>query len=87
MKGRSVSSFMDDVSVGTETAEQHFFELREVFTRFRDSGFNLKLEKCRFGKRCVEILGHQVTPGGIKPSAGHVEAISSLLNQEMVKNF
>jgi hypothetical protein len=40
----------------------------------------LKLSKCQFGKRSVEVLGHEVSNEGIRPSAGiaQLEAIKGL---------
>ena len=61
MKGRSVSGFVDDVSVGTSDAAEQLQELEKVLTRVRDSGMKFKLAKCHFGRRSVEVLGHRVT--------------------------
>jgi hypothetical protein len=66
------------VSVGTEDATEHLVALRKVLGRVRDSGMKLKLPKCQFGKRSVEVLGHQVTPLGILPSEGHLSAVKTL---------
>jgi hypothetical protein len=52
--------------------------LRKVLSRIRKSGMKLKLSKCSFGKRYVEVLGQEVTSLGIRPSAGHLEAIRIL---------
>lgn len=78
MKGLSVSGFADDVSMGTESAAELLVELRKVLSKVRDSGMKLKLSRCTFGCRGVEVLGHSVTPGGIMPSKDHVEAIKNL---------
>ena len=78
LKGRSVWSFMDDGSVGTERAVAHVEELRFVLSILQAAGVKLKLSKCSFGCRSVQMLGHEVTPNGLKPSEGHVAAIKAL---------
>jgi hypothetical protein len=78
LKGDTVSGFVDDISVGTETVGEHPMVLRKVLSRIRTSGMKLKLSKCSFGKRSAEVLGHEVTSLGIRPSAGHLEAIRRL---------
>jgi Reverse transcriptase (RNA-dependent DNA polymerase) len=78
LKGDTVSGFVDDISVGTETVGEHPMVLRKVLPRIRKNGMKLKLSKCSFGKRSVEVLGHEVTSLGIRPSAGHPEAIRRL---------
>jgi Reverse transcriptase (RNA-dependent DNA polymerase) len=78
LKGDTVSGFVDDISVGTETVGEHPMVLRKVLSRIRTSGMKLKLSKCSFGKRSAEVLGHEVTSLGIRPSAGHLEEIRRL---------
>jgi transposase InsO family protein len=78
LKGNSVSGFVDDISVGTKTVKEHLDVLRKVLLRIRECGMKLKLSKCQFGKRSVEVLGHEVSNKGIRPSAGHLEAIKRL---------
>jgi Reverse transcriptase (RNA-dependent DNA polymerase) len=58
LKGDTVSGFVDDISLGTETVGEHLMVLRKVLSRIRKSGMKLKLSKCSFGKRSVEVLGH-----------------------------
>jgi len=78
LKGRSVWAYMDDGSVGTITAEEHLKELDTVLSKMEKGGMKLKLTKCKFGVRRVEMLGHQVIPEGLLPSEGHVSAIKKL---------
>ena len=78
-KGRDVWAFMDDVSLGTESAEDHLGSLESVLRRFLDAGARLKFSKCQFGVRAAEILGHCIDEDGLKPSAAHVKAIRELV--------
>eukprot|EP00171_Calliarthron_tuberculosum_P002219 IDg2219t1 len=83
-KGRDVLSYVDDTSVGTETEEDHLLSLEGILTLLYESGVRLKLSKCTFGVREVEVLGHKVGPGGVKPSDKHVKAIRELVEPASV---
>lgn len=79
MKGTDVMAFMDDVSLGTAGEEEHLDKLEALLDKLYASGARLKLSKCKFGSRSVEVLGHRVDKDGLHPSAGHVESIKSLV--------
>jgi Reverse transcriptase (RNA-dependent DNA polymerase) len=72
LKGDTVSGFVGDISVGTATVKEHLRVLREVLSRVHKNGMKVKFSKYHFGKRAVEVLGHEVTCLGIRPSAGHL---------------
>ncbi len=46
LKGQCVWSYMDDASVGSETAENHLRELSLVLARLEDAGVKLNFSKC-----------------------------------------
>jgi hypothetical protein len=87
MKGQTVSVFVDDVFVGTECAAERLVVLREDLERIRDSGMKLRLPKFHFGKRSIEILGHQVIHMGILPSEGHLSAVKNLMERKNAEEF
>ena len=78
-KGQDVLSYVDDTSIGTETEEEHLKSLNEILTILYENGVRLKLSKCSFGVREVEVLGHKVSPEGVLPSDAHVRAIRNLI--------
>eukprot|EP00171_Calliarthron_tuberculosum_P011706 IDg11706t1 len=78
LKGNCVWCYMDDASVGSNTPEEHIQELELVLNRLDEAGAKLKLSKCEFGTKTATVLGHTVTPDGIKPSNSHVQAINDL---------
>ena len=78
LKGRSVWAFMDDGTIGSEDEEQHIRDVDEVLSLVKEANMKLKFTKCSFGHRTAEILWHKVTPHGVLPSNGHVEAIQAL---------
>lgn len=71
-----MAAYLDDLGIGSETAADHLRDLRQVFERTRAAGLRFKLAKCLFGKRSVEILGHQVANGSIRPSNDHLAVFS-----------
>jgi hypothetical protein len=59
---------LDDLAVGSDTVGQHLTDSRAVFDRTRAAGLRMKLSKCLFGKKAIELLGHKVTAGKMLPS-------------------
>jgi hypothetical protein len=43
----------------------------QLFLRLRDQGLVINLEKCVFGARTIDFLGHRVTAEGVMPLPGH----------------
>ena len=77
-KGCNVWPFMDDISRGSQTAEAHLLCLESVIDTFIVAGARLKLSKCAFGVREVEILRYMIGAQGIEPSDLHAQAIREL---------
>ncbi len=53
---------------------QHAAHLRQLFLRLREHGLVIYLEKCMFGARTIDFLGHRVTADGVSPLPSHVKA-------------
>ena len=68
-------AFMDDLNLGTATADEHLQSVDSALKTFYDADARLKLSKCQFGVRKAELLGHQIDQNEIKPSNAHVQAI------------
>ena len=82
-KGRDVWEFMEDISMRTLTAEEHLRSLQSVLDTFLAAGARLKISKCTFGAREVEVLGHRISKQGLKPSDLHLQRIRDLRQPEM----
>lgn len=67
--------YLDDISIATETFEEHIEILTEVLTLVREYGLELNLVKCKFAYREIEYLGYLVSEKGIRPSDGHIRTI------------
>jgi Reverse transcriptase (RNA-dependent DNA polymerase) len=70
-----LTAYQDDLSVGSMSVEEHLADLEGTLARTLKHNLRFKLEKCKFGCREVEILGHKVQHGEIRPYDPHVQAI------------
>ena len=73
--GDTVTVYLDDIIVFTETWEEHLTFLDEVFTRLRAAGLKASPNKCELGMEQLLYLGHIVTREGILPDPQNVQAI------------
>ena len=67
--------YLDDVLVWGSTWEEHNTRLRAVLEKMRDAGVLLNPEKCCFGVRQAEFLGHVVSNGTISLSKARTKAL------------
>ncbi|XP_075539868.1 uncharacterized protein LOC142574730 [Dermacentor variabilis] len=61
--------------MASSSPEQHPDRLRLLFARLQEHGLTLNTAKCVFGVNNIEFLGHLVTPEGVQPLDGKVEAL------------
>jgi hypothetical protein len=64
--------YLDDLVLGSDSAADHLVDLEAVLERTRGAGLKLKLAKCLLGKLSVELLGHRVSHGLVRPADDHV---------------
>jgi hypothetical protein len=67
--------YLDDILVTSPDEQSHILHLHRILERLRDFGLMLNLEKCEFGKRSVDFLGHRITAAGAEPIVKHLQAI------------
>ena len=70
-----MEAHIDDVSLGTNTQENHVLLLREFFIVCQQNHLRIKLEKCEFMKEEMEYLGFNVGYGWWKPAASKMEPL------------
>jgi Reverse transcriptase (RNA-dependent DNA polymerase) len=58
-----MAAYLDDLAVGSDSAAEYLVDFEAVLKRTRGAGLKLKLAKCLFGKRSLELLGHRVSHG------------------------
>ena len=67
LKYRKVLPFIDDLCTFSKTWKEHLADLRVLFSRLRDKGYQLGAEKCQFGFKEIAYVGHLVGKNGIRP--------------------
>jgi hypothetical protein len=70
--------YLDDTVVYSRTFTDHLKHLREVFTRIRQAGLRLNIEKCSFWMQRLPFLGHIISPQGIAPDPQKIEAVQKI---------
>jgi hypothetical protein len=68
--------YVDDVIVWSETVDEHFKDLENIFTKLNNKGFKLKLSKCEFFVTEVNYLGFVISNRTIGLDPAKVKAIS-----------
>ena len=59
-RGAEMEAHIDDMSLGTNTQENHILLLQEFFTVCQENHLRIKLEKCEFMREEMEYLGFDV---------------------------
>ena len=70
-------AYIDDVIVYSQTWEEHFDIMRQLFQKLSEANLTINLSKCEFGKATVTFLGHVVGEGLVKPIQAKVQAIDA----------
>jgi len=79
--------YIDDLITGSETFEGHLEDLETLFKCLKKAKLQVKLGKCKFGRKKVVFLGHEVSGEGIRPNREKVEAIAKMKPPEDIKGL
>ena len=71
-------SFVDDLSVCSNTWKQHLTHLRAFLTEIQKSGLTMSIRKCSFGKPEVRYVGHIVGSGRHRVDEQRVSVVANL---------
>ncbi|XP_055623628.1 uncharacterized protein K02A2.6-like [Toxorhynchites rutilus septentrionalis] len=71
-----VMVYLDDVIVFGRTQEEHDGRLRKLLQRFEEYGVVLNKDKCQFNVEKLELLGHELSSEGVKPTECRVQAVN-----------
>jgi transposase InsO family protein len=72
------SSFVDDLLIWSDTAEEHIEHLRQVFAMLRSCGLKAHPAKTILACESLEFLGFDIGPNGITPHAAKIAAVKAL---------
>lgn len=71
----NVHRYIDDLIIATETMEEQFRILREVFRRLREAGLKINWSKSEFGASQVQYLGYLIDHEGMKTDPEKIRPI------------
>ena len=77
IKGIEALVYLDDIIVFNPNIHSHADRLNSVFSRLKEANLRMQLEKCVFGSKEVEYLGHIVSSEGVKPDPKKVQAVKN----------
>jgi hypothetical protein len=67
-------------------AEEHAVHLRQLFTRLREQGLVINVDKCVFGAPSIQFLGHRLSAEGVEPLPENVSAVMDFPRPSTVKD-
>ena len=74
----AMEAHIDDVSLGTNTQEDHILFLQKFFTICQENHLHIKLEKCEFMREEMEYLGFDVGYGWWKPAISKMPPLQDM---------
>ena len=77
-RGAEMEAHIDDVSLGTNTQEDHVLLLAEIFIVCQENHLRIKLRKCEFMKEEMEYSGFNVGYGWRKPAASKLQPLQDM---------
>ncbi len=66
LRTRDVLTFVDDVTVFSQSLDSHLERLREVFTLFRKFNVSVNPSKCTIAHDSIEFCGHRISRHGVE---------------------
>ena len=69
------SPFFDDIFIGGNTLEEHNRALEKFIKAASDQGITLNYSKCSFRTTKINLLGHILEDGNIKPDPNHMRPL------------
>ena len=77
-RGAEMEAHIDDVSLGTNTQEDHILLLQEFFTVCQEHHLRINFEKCEFMREEMQYLGFDLGYGWWKPAASKMQPLQDM---------
>lgn len=75
--GKICYVYMDDIVIFSTSLQEHIQSLKTVFQRHREVNLKVQLDKTEFLRKETNLLGHVITPNGIKANPDKIKAIQN----------
>ena len=79
--------YLDDVLIFGRSFDEQFNRLKNVLTRFKDSGIKLSPQKCNFFQTKLTFLGHAISKDGIQPDPEKISKIKFWMKPQTVEDL
>ena len=83
-------NYFDNLTIHSKDIQKHFQQLNEVFQTIREAALKINYAKCTWLQQSLELFGHIIAKGTIKPHPKKIQAIVNwpiLLNVKEVQRF
>ncbi|KZR98006.1 Uncharacterized protein APZ42_006799, partial [Daphnia magna] len=71
--GKICLVYLDDIIIFSRIIEEHFTNLKTLFSLLENAHLKMKLSKCEFLAQSVSYAGQVITAEGIKPDPAKIE--------------
>ena len=75
---KQVAAYLDDVIVFDSDPVEHVRTIRSLFERLRKHNLNISPSKTRLGATDANVLGHSISPEGLRSNAEKVSAWTNM---------
>ncbi|GFX19320.1 retrovirus-related Pol polyprotein from transposon 17.6 [Trichonephila clavipes] len=70
-----IADFTSELYVASDNEPQHLEHLEILFSKLKEYGLCINVEKCQFGQSTIEFLGFKLSGEGIEPLPDRVKCI------------
>lgn len=74
--GKDIQIYIDDIIIMSPDIDSHLKSLEKILQKLKEAGLKIKLSKCKFLKKSVEFLGHELSAEGIRTKTDITKAIT-----------
>ena len=75
--GKFLVVYLDDVTIYSQTFDEHMTHLKTVFKTLRKAQLKLNRDKCHFFLHSIKFLGHEITRQGILPDEEKIDKVKN----------
>ena len=79
--------YLDDISIVSNTKEEHKQHLKMVFDILKKHGIRLRIDKCIFGVQETQFLGFLINKIGIKPTEKYKDKVMNVPEPTTIKEL
>lgn len=90
IKAGHVLTYVDDFLIATDSIEEHFKILSQIFELLVNNKLELRIDKCKFLTTKIEYLGYVIKENTVKPLESRISAVKDYpipQNQKDVQSF